>query len=77
MKVTSQPIVTFGKVPQKEVSGKGWSYNWPIWIVQLILEQLVDGTLPAAISTNIASQAPLAISRVKFIGQELPSINFI
>ena len=46
-------------------------------MVQFILEQLVNGTPLAYISPNIASQAALAMPRVKSIVQELPRINFI
>ena len=46
-------------------------------MVQLILEQLVNGTPPEAISPNIASQADLAMPGVKVIVRELPSIKFI
>ena len=49
----------------------------PIWTVQLILEQLVNGTPPKEISPNIASQDAVAILGVKFIVQDLSSINFI
>ena len=77
MKVNAQPVVTIGKVPQKEGSRKGGSHIWPIWIVQLILEQLVNGTLLASISPNIASQFDMAMPGVKVIVQEIPIINFI
>ena len=46
-------------------------------MVQIILGQLVNGMPPEAISPNIASQADLAMPRVKIIVQELPSIKFI
>ena len=41
------------------------------------MEQLVNSTLPAAISPNIVSQATLDMNGVKIIVQELPRINFI
>ena len=77
MKITSQPVFTIRKVPQKEGYGKGGSYTWLILMVQLILKQLINDMPPAAISPNIASQADLTMPGVKFIVQELPSINFI
>ena len=46
-------------------------------MIQLILEQLVNGTQPASISPNIVSQDSLDIPGVKVIIQKLPSINFI
>ena len=49
MKVTAQTVVTIGKVIQKEGSWKGGSYTWPIWMVQLILEKIVNGMPPVAI----------------------------
>ena len=42
-----------------------------------VLEQLVNGTLPSAISPNIVSQSAIDIPREKFIVQEILSINFI
>ena len=77
MKVSTQPIVNVGKVLQKERSGKGGSYTWPIWMVQLILYQLVNYMPSEDISPNIASQSALDMPGVKVIVQEIPSINFI
>ena len=77
MKVTAPSVATIDKVLQKEGARKGGSYTWSIWIVQLILDQLVNGTPPAAISPNISFRAALAMPRVRVIVQELPSINFI
>ena len=77
LKVTSQPVVTFRKVLQKEGSRKGGSYNWPILMVQLISEQLVNVMPPAAMSPNIASTADIDMLGVRVILQELPSISFI
>ena len=76
LKVHVQPVVTTRKVPPKKGYGKGGSYTCPIWMKQLILEQLINGTPLADILTNIASQAALDITRVKVIGEELTSINF-
>ena len=47
LKVTAQPVVIIGKVIQKEGLWKGGSFTFPIWMVQLILEQLLNGTPPA------------------------------
>ena len=77
LKLNSQPVVTIGKLLQKDVSGKGGSYNWPIWMVQLILENLVNGTPPGDIPSNIASKPDLAMPEVKVIVKEFPIINFI
>ena len=55
LKVTSQPVLTIGKVIQKNGAGKGGSYTWPTWMVQLILEQLVNDMPLSSISPNIAS----------------------
>ena len=77
LKVTSQPVVTIWKIIQKQGSGKGGYYTWPIWMVQVILEQLVNGTPPAATSLKIASRSALFMTGVKFIVQELPIIKFI
>ena len=46
-------------------------------MVQLILDQLVNGIPLSAISSNISSQADLSIPGVKVIVQQLPITNFI
>ena len=33
--------------------------EWPLWMLQLVLEMLINGTPPSVISSNIASQAAL------------------
>ena len=53
-------------------SGPG-QRRWPMWMVQLILEQLIHGTPPAAIPDNILSQDNLTTGRE---GQEVPSVDF-
>ena len=42
MKVTAKSVVAIGKVIQKEGSRKVGSYTWPIWMVQIILEKLLN-----------------------------------
>ena len=61
LEVTAQHVVTIGKVIQKERSRKVGYYTWPIWVVQFILKNLVNGTPPASISPKIMSQASLAM----------------
>ena len=46
-------------------------------MLQLILEQLVNGASIAAISTNVASQAAFVMPGVKVFVQDLPKIKFI
>ena len=77
LKLTDHTVVTIGKVRQKEESGKGGSYTWPIWMVQLILVQLVNGMPPESVAPDILSQDSLAMPGAKVIVQDLPSINFI
>ena len=77
MKVTDQPVVTIGKVILKEGAGKVGSYTRPLCMVQLILEQLANGTFLAVISPNIASRAALTMPGVDVIVKELPVMNFI
>ena len=51
---------------------------WPLWMVQLILEQLVDGTPPSAIAPNIASQAELILpGKICILVRDLPKVRFI
>ena len=77
MKVTAQTVVTIGKVLQKEGYRKRGSYTWTIWTIKMILEQLVNGTPPEAISPNIQYPVALDITEVRVINQELSSMNFI
>ena len=51
-----RPIPDFKPEPRAEGSGAG-QRPWPLWYVQLILEQLTNGTPPEAIPLNIYSQA--------------------
>ena len=51
---------------------KGGALVWPLWMLQLVLEILVNGTPPASIQPNIASHIALLCPDVK--ATELPSI---
>ena len=53
VQVAAQPIYVIGKELQKE-GRKGGSYTWPVNILQLTLEMLVNGTPPAAMSASKA-----------------------
>ena len=77
LKLTSQIVINIGKVIQKEGTWKGGFYTRTIWMVQLILEHLVNGTPSVAISPNISSKDSLAMLGVKVIVRELIRINFI
>eukprot|EP00957_Ditylum_brightwellii_P006264 475268-Ditylum_brightwellii.AAC.1 len=65
--------------PQLEIKNKqkkgqcGGSSHWPLWVVQLILEQLVNGAPPSYIASNIASQAALTDTSIHI--QELPCLT--
>ena len=65
-------LPAIGKAKRGVGGGKG-EKRWPMWMVQLILEQLIHGTPPAAIPDNILSQDRLTTGRE---GQELPSVGF-
>ena len=74
--LVSEPIVADLPAVGKEPRGKGGGSGraaFPMWIVQLILEQLIHGTPPSAIPDNILSQDRLTTGRV---GQQLPSVAF-
>ena len=58
---------------KKVRSGK--SNEWLLWILQLVLEMLVNGTPPSAIPKNIASQA--ALSTPEVIVHDLPGEGYI
>ena len=58
--------------PEKEGPKLG-RYLW----YNFLLEELVNGTPPEAISPHITSQDDLNMNGVKVIVQEIPSINII
>ena len=49
--------------PRRGVGGGKGEKRWPMWMVQLILEQLIHGTPPAAIPDNILSHDRLMTGR--------------
>ena len=49
---TSNDIKEVRKI--KEGFGHGGTITWPLWMVQLILESLVNGTPPSSVPANIA-----------------------
>ena len=53
----------------------GRGNEWPLWMLQLVLEMLVNGTPPSAISANIASQASLTTPGVTI--DNLPGDSYI
>ena len=63
-------------VPIKEIkkirTGRGGSSSWPLYIWDLILEQLVNGTPPSSVSANIHAHVKKFSPSTKIT--ELPSI---
>jgi hypothetical protein len=53
---------------------RGGARRWPVWVVQLICELLVNGTAPSAIPTNIQTMYETLYSKKP---EELPSVNFV
>ena len=43
----------------------GGAKEWPLWMLQLVLEMLINGTPPSVIVPNIASHVKLTMSNVK------------
>jgi len=58
-----------------ETIGAGRGNEWPLWMLQLVLEMLVNGTPPSAVSSNIASQVALTTPGV--IIHSLPGDSYI
>ena len=56
----------------KESRGEAWA--WPLWIVQLVLEQLVNGVPPASIPAVIRSHAEAVAEPGESV--DVPSVNF-
>ncbi len=63
-------------VPVKEISktrdGRGGTSSWPLYIWELIIEQLVNGTPPTSVNSNIVAMVKLFSPTTKI--KELPSI---
>ena len=59
---------------ERPVGRPGGSKRWPVYIVLLICEMLVNATHPIAVSSNIQSSCALfAIVEA----DELPCVNFV
>ena len=74
----NQTYVTkdFKKVRKGRSDNKaGGAHVWPIWMLQLVLEMLVNGTPPSAIPLNIKSQAALTTPGV--IIEDLPGLGYV
>ena len=53
----------------------GGSHTWPLWMSQLVLEMLVNGTPPSAVPSNITSQIAIMNPDVKI--EDIPSISYV
>ena len=64
-----------GKV---RVNSRGFK-QWPLWLTQLTLESLVNGTPPSAVADDIVSQVGITNEQLKADTRmvELPSIAFV
>ena len=59
---------------EKNIGRRGEASRWPVHIVLLICEMLVNGTPPTAVPANLQS------TQAAFVGieaKELPSVNFV
>ena len=66
----ARPINDFKKIS----GGTAGARVWPLWITQLIIEMLINGTPPSAIPPNIAAQAELSMPGKTI--DELPSEKY-
>jgi flagellar biosynthesis GTPase FlhF len=53
---------------------RGGARRWPIWVVQLICELLVNGTAPSAIPANIQTMYETLYGETP---SDVPSVNFV
>jgi hypothetical protein len=53
---------------------RGGARQWPIWVVQLIFELLVNGTAPSAIPANIQTMYETLYGETP---SDVPSVNFV
>jgi hypothetical protein len=65
----SSPIKIFGKIRGNR---KGGASSWPLFVWELILEQLVNGTPPTSVNSNIVSFIQRFSPQTSI--KELPSI---
>ena len=66
----------FKKIREKRSDNKaGGAHVWPIWMLQLVLKMLVNGTPPSAIPLNIKSQVTLTTPGV--IIEDLPGLGYV
>ena len=63
------PVTDFGKVERP--TSHGTAHVWPLWMVQLVVEQLINGLSPGHIAASIASHEGCHPSGASIIG--LPS----
>eukprot|EP00957_Ditylum_brightwellii_P162318 12359357-Ditylum_brightwellii.AAC.1 len=63
----NSPSFSYKRVRVDSLKHRG-SVQWPLWMVQLTMEQLVHRTPPAAITPNIASQAMITTPGVNIKG---------
>ncbi len=68
--VESSPISFVGKVPRKNRSGA--SSSWPLFMWELMIEQIVNGTPPTSVNANIISSIKCFSPNTKI--KEMPSI---
>ena len=60
---------------ERTTGRRGGGSKWPLKVVQLVIEQLVNGTPPTSIRCNIASFLALSTTSDKI--EQLPSLSFI
>ncbi len=60
---------------EREAGRTGGSCRWPLWVVELICELLVNGTPPSAIPANIGTMYQTLYGREP--DEPLPSDNFV
>ena len=59
---------------EQATSRRGGARRWPVWVVQLICELLVNGTPPSAIPGNIQTMYETLYGKKP---DELPCVNFV
>jgi len=59
---------------EASAKGRGGARRWPVWVVQLICELLVNGTPPVTVRDNIETMYWTLYNKAP---QELPSVSFI
>ena len=59
----------------REGDQHGGAYTWPLWILQLVLEMLVNGAPPSSIPSSIVSHISITSPDIEI--KEVPCVSYV